>query len=107
LSLSLSGTHPLLSEVEPWHAFKVKRSHEHEVGEARSLTSLLELVKSSPPEAVAFHLARGNDFARWISDILGDLELSRKIEKINNQDPEKARLLLSDALSQRIRELSC
>lgn len=104
-SSKFSGLHPLLSDVEPWHAFQFKMDEGNVIGVSRSLLSLLDRLKTSSIESVKFHLARGNDFASWAANVLGDIELSEKLSKVDSSDPEYARLRISQLISQRMQEL--
>jgi len=100
-----SGKHPLLSDVEEEHAFYVKLDENRVVGTATSLQSLRDILKTTPVESFSFHLARGNDFANWTGNVLGDVELSRKLSQVDPSNPDYAKLNVLELISQRIREL--
>ncbi|MFH0860282.1 MAG: hypothetical protein V1921_03695 [Candidatus Altiarchaeota archaeon] len=97
--------HPLLADVEPWHAFHMKSDHENIIGVCRSLSSLLELIRASPEECVGFHLRGDNDFSKWVANTVGDLKLSDRIDVIDASDMRYAKLKLISLLEERIREL--
>jgi hypothetical protein len=46
-----------------------------------SLEELADAIQKVCPEAVIFHFERG-DFQNWIREIIGDIELSQRIDKI-------------------------
>ncbi|MFH1126470.1 MAG: hypothetical protein V1703_05050 [Candidatus Altiarchaeota archaeon] len=100
-----SGKHPLLGDVEPNHAFQLKLDDNTAIDVCRSMPSLLEKISTSPADVVKFHLERGNDFARWAANVLGDIELSEKLEKVERQNQWYAKLKILRILSQRVQEL--
>jgi hypothetical protein len=99
------GKHPLLYDVEPWHAFQLKSDHENHIEACASLPTLHKAVESAPIKAIAFHLARGNDFAAWAKNTLGDAELAGRLSAIQAKDAEDAKLKVSAILHERITEL--
>jgi len=101
-----SGTHPMLEDVEPWHAFHFKAGETKVIGVCTSMHSLLDILHPSPLEAVKFHLSRGNDFADWIENVIGDDNLSRRIREIDPSNPHYAKIRISRLISERIGELS-
>jgi hypothetical protein len=99
------GIHPLLSEVEDWHAFNLKTAEDNVVCACRSLTHLFNALFKSGPEAVAFHTSRGNDFAAWIEDVVGDRLLAERIKNVDTTNTEQARAKISLLIYRRIQEL--
>jgi hypothetical protein len=71
---------------------------------ARNLYDFLEKVKTVKTESLAFHLQR-KDFQNWTEKILGDTKLSRELGRIQAADNEELRMLLSEIVQHRIREL--
>jgi hypothetical protein len=100
-----SGQNPLLSDVEESHAFQLKNDESYVAAVCTSLPMLLDAVKSAQTSSVAFHLARGNDYANWIGSVIGDRELSEKLGEINPANTEDAKAQIMELLSQRIRGL--
>ena len=99
------GRHPLLNDVEPWHAFQLKADHDKIIGTARSMSALIELVNTSPTASIIFHTRCGNDFANWVAEVLGDNKLSKRLAEVETKDPEYAKLKITLLLSDRLTEL--
>jgi hypothetical protein len=71
---------------------------------AKNLYDFLEKVKTVKTESLAFHLQR-KDFQNWVEKILGDAKLSRELGRIQAADSKDVRMLLSEIVQQRIKEL--
>lgn len=68
-------------EVSPEQAFWV-----HDGPTVKSLKELSNAIAEMSPEQFAYHTMRnGNDFARWIRDVLQNSECANKIEMAENQ----------------------
>lgn len=75
---------------------------------ASSYEEFLTCIKKIDTKSLSFHLKRG-DFEKWVSNILNDKELAKKIEKIKNQKlwGQALRNRLYHAVSERQEELVC
>ncbi|MDD5112355.1 MAG: DUF5752 family protein [Candidatus Altiarchaeota archaeon] len=104
-SEKFTGRHPLLSDVITEHAFQLKTGESTTVATCASIQALRDAILKTPLEAVAFHLGRGNDFANWAANVLGDNILAERLLKIDAKNPEYARLRIAQTLSNRIRDL--
>lgn len=73
---------------------------------ASSYEEFLACVKRIKTKSLNFHLKRG-DFEKWVSDILNDEVLAKKIEKIKNQKlwGQALRNRLYHTVSERHKEL--
>jgi len=72
---------------------------------AMSLKDLAKMLQVVDVQSVDFHFSR-EDFRRWIQFILGDVDLSIRINKIpHDTRGEKLRIALIKTISQRIGEL--
>ena len=58
----------------------------HDGGAVKDLKELHEALEAMSPEQFEYHTLRnGNDFARWIRDVLLDPECADKVEGAKNQ----------------------
>jgi len=58
----------------------------HGGGAVKSLKELYEVIASMTPEQFSYHTVRnGNDFARWIRDVLLDPDCADKLEQAETQ----------------------
>jgi hypothetical protein len=58
----------------------------HDGGAVKSLKDLYKAIASMTPEQFAYHTVRnGNDFARWIRDVLLDPDCADKVERADTQ----------------------
>lgn len=73
---------------------------------ASSLPEFLEGLKRVPIQSVEYHVERG-DFERWISQVLGDRKLAKKIASIGQEDlsGERRRKKLIAVTGARIKQL--
>jgi hypothetical protein len=72
---------------------------------ATSLTDFVEKIRAVDTRSVDFHFKR-QDFEKWIRDILGDAELSRKISMISKETHgEKLRNEIIQIVKTRLEEL--
>jgi hypothetical protein len=72
---------------------------------AMSLTELAKMLQVVDVQSVDFHFSR-EDFRRWIQFILGDVDLSIRINQIpQDTKGEKLRSILVKTVNERIREL--
>ena len=76
------------------------------IGEnAKNLNDFLEKVKTVKAESLAFHLQR-KDFQNWAEKILGDAKLAREIGRIPDTNSDDLRMLISEIVQTRIKELT-
>ncbi len=93
-------------EVPDTFKFKFYKGFGEELGiRAGNLIQLIEHLKNIEINSIEFHMERG-DIARWIKDVLGDYELSKRIRKIQGLHGEELRKELISILQNRIKELS-
>jgi len=71
---------------------------------AKNLIDFLEKVKTIKAESLAFHLQR-KDFQNWAEKILGDAKLARELGSISATNNDDVRMLLSEIVQHRIKEL--
>ena len=72
---------------------------------ATSLKEFLKMLRAVDVQSIDFHFIRG-DFRRWIQLILGDVELSTRINRIpQDTRGEKLRNYLVKTVEERISEL--
>ncbi len=102
---SRSYTHPYLQPVEKNYSFKFKKDHWTTVAEILCLEELYGKLQEAPPEAIAFHMERQNDFAIWIRNVVGDWWLSEDLDNTKLSEPEQTRAELIKVLGHRIRLL--
>jgi len=70
---------------------------------AISLSDFCNKINGVSSESLAFHLKR-RDFQNWISEVIGDIELAKRIDKIKVKD-NALRSTLHAFVSNRIKEL--
>jgi hypothetical protein len=72
--------------------------------QAWNMFSFIEALREVPPETIVHHQSL-QDFANWIENVVGDVELARKIREINVASPEEIRKQLLNVLENRRAEL--
>ncbi len=72
---------------------------------AKNLNDFLEKVKTVKAESLTFHLQR-KDFQNWVEKILGDAKLAREIGRIPGTKSDDFRMLISEIVQTRIKELT-
>jgi hypothetical protein len=76
------------------------------IGEnAKNLNDFLEKVQTVKAESLTFHLQR-KDFQNWVEKILGDAKLAREIGRISDTNSDDLRMLISEIVQTRIKELT-
>jgi len=76
------------------------------IGEnAKNLNDFLEKVQTVKAESLTFHLQR-KDFQNWVEKILGDAKLAREIGRIPDTNSDDLRMLISEIVQTRIKELT-
>jgi len=98
-------THPYLRRVSSERAFKLKRNHDEVLSECLLLEELKEAIENAPEEAILFHLDGRNDFASWVREEIGDLELSGNLEYIRPSKTIDVKSELVHVLNSRIKAL--
>jgi hypothetical protein len=68
------------SMVPPGREFLFRNPHGRVLASANSLQSFRQVVGTVPGDVLTHHAGRG-DFARWVRDVFGDMELARQIGK--------------------------
>jgi hypothetical protein len=96
-----------LRKVSQDKSFHLKTDHDKVVSEVLLLEDLARALESSTAETVSFHMQRGNDFATWVKDAVGDTELSTRISKIDYSKPDFAKNQLVSAINERVDFLKC
>ncbi len=97
--------HSYLSCVSAEHSFKLKTGHADIIDDIFFLEDLASAVSDVPDEAISFHLERGNDFARWVNDVIGDAELAGRLGTIEYTSADETRHKIVEAVENRIIEL--
>jgi hypothetical protein len=69
------------------------------------LDGLLTAVESAPQESVVFHMRDGNDFAKWVHDVVGDEKLAETLSEIKLDDPEQTQAKIVQTLRGRIMDV--
>jgi len=88
---------------ESFHFFRELGDPTGEV--AISLADFAEKMQSVDIRSVNFHFKR-QDFAKWLTDIIGDTELSRRISRIRKEvHGEKLRNEIVQIVKRRLEEL--
>ncbi|WP_128694371.1 alpha-amylase [Methanoculleus taiwanensis] len=86
-----------LRSIPPEAAFHFSSKERSAGYSAYSLQELSDMLEFAPEEAIAYHRER-DDFARWISDVIGDTRLGAIARDCTNRDE------LRTAIQNRIRE---
>ncbi len=68
--------HPYLRRVSSDQAFELKEKHDEVLCRCLFLEELRDALEKAPKEAIYFHLDGRNDFATWVKEVIGDMELS-------------------------------
>jgi hypothetical protein len=85
----------LLSDVDPQKAFWLYGGKV-----LRNLNELSESLKSMTEEVFKYHVNKEkNDFANWINDVIGDIDLTKDLRKL------KTREVISKVVDKRISDL--
>jgi hypothetical protein len=105
-SCSAEVAQKILSPVSYDKGFHFFMPDGHYTGEtAVSLCSLLRDLGGVDPQSIKFHFDRG-DFQKWLRAVIGDEELARVIDDLDNRVPEEnLQEKLVDAVQKRISEL--
>jgi len=98
-------THPYLRRVSSERAFRLKRNHDEVLSECHLLEELKGAIENAPEEAILFHLDGRNDFATWVREEIGDLELGADLERIRPSKTIDVRSELVHVLDSRIKAL--
>ncbi len=76
------------------------------IGEnAKNLNDFLKKVQTVKAESLTFHFQR-KDFQNWVEKILGDAKLAREIGRIPDTNSDDLRILISEIVQTRIKELT-
>jgi len=103
-SLSREDVSKILGTVSHERAFYFYEGIAKPNGEfAVSLSDFCSKIKTVSSECLAFHLKR-RDFQNWISEVIGDFELARRLNKIKVKD-NVLRNTLYAFVNSRIKEL--
>jgi len=103
-SLSREDISKILEMVTYDRAFYFFEGIDKPTGEfAVSLSDFCNKIYSVNSECLAFHLKRG-DFQKWISEVIGDVELATRINKIKIRG-KALRNTLHEFVGSRIKEL--
>ena len=71
-----------LSDVSPQKVFWV-----HNDGSLKNLDDLAMVLEMMPDDVFKHHVNRDkNDFANWINEVIGDIELAKDIRKLKTRD---------------------
>jgi hypothetical protein len=97
--------HPYLRRVGSGQSFKLKRNHDEVVSDCLFLEELRDAIGKAPLESILFHLDGRNDFAAWVNEVVGDLELGRDLEYIKPSNTVDLRSGLLHVLNSRIKDL--
>jgi hypothetical protein len=85
----------------------MKTSDHDLVSICHNLQELYEGLKNSGVDAVIFHMRNGNnDFAEWVSEVIGDQVLARSLRNSRSQDWVRMRKSLIQKIKRRIENLS-
>jgi hypothetical protein len=79
---TISGILKTVPSHEGFHFFKAPGDSTGKV--ATNLTDFVEKLRTIDIRSVNFHFPR-QDFEKWLRDIIGDSELSRKISRIKKE----------------------
>lgn len=71
---------------------------------ARNIHDFLDKVKTVKTESLLFHLQR-RDFQNWVEKILGDTKLAREIGRINTSNGDDVKMIMTETIRNRIKEL--
>lgn len=71
---------------------------------ARNIHDFLDKIKTVKTESLLFHLQR-RDFQNWVEKILGDKKLAREIGRINAPNGDDVKMIMTETVQNRIREL--
>lgn len=97
----------ILRSVNDDKAFWLKTSDHDLVCVCHNLQELLDCLKKSSADAVIFHMRNGrNDFAGWVSEVLGDQILARELRNIKAKDWVNMRLALIKKIKNRIKKIT-
>jgi len=103
-SLSQEEVSKILGTVAYERAFYFYNGVSNPNGEfAVSLSDFCNKINVVSSESLAFHLKR-RDFQNWISEVIGDIELAKRMDKIQVKD-NALRSTLHAFVSNRIKEL--
>jgi len=95
----------ILRAVNDQEAFYFYENIGKPLGEsAKSLSDLLEKVKSVKLESLVFHLQR-KDFQNWIKKTIGDTKLATRLGKIAPSHDNEFRAKICATVENRIKEL--
>lgn len=101
--------HPHLRTVNG-NSFKLMKNSREMITEIHSLEELSRVLEITPAEAIRFHTRNRNDFAIWIREVVGNNELSKKIETLRFDSSEEMRwklvsMIYNEVLSLKLSQL--
>jgi hypothetical protein len=96
----------VLRRVDDSKAFWIKTDHYNVVDRARSLEELAEKLKKAPTASIVHHMREGkNDFASWVSAVLGDNVLAKKLRSLKAKNWDQMQKMVVETLEERIKEI--
>jgi hypothetical protein len=85
----------------------MKTSDHDLVSICHNLQELYDGLKNNGVDAVIFHMRNGNnDFAEWVSEVIGDQVLARSLRNSKSQDWVRMRKSLMQKIKRRIESIS-
>jgi hypothetical protein len=87
-----------------FYFYRHRHAYSYLGASARSLSELLEQVKTVNVASLEFHSKKG-DFANWVQTTIGDATLSREISSFKTKQGEELRNSLIKSIEARLKEL--
>jgi hypothetical protein len=99
--------HPYLRKVDAGKKFLLKSDHDKVLSEVILLEDLAEKLANSTSNVVSFHTREGNDFAAWVKNAVGDIELADKLNSVKFDNPDEGRDKMVSTIRERVDSLKC
>ena len=96
----------ILRSVSDDKAFWMKTSDHDLVCVCHNLKELLDCLKKSTVDAVIFHMRNGrNDFAEWVSEVIGDQILAKQLRNTKAKNWINMRYSIIRKIDNRIKKI--
>ena len=97
----------VLRSVNDYNAFWMKTSDHDLVAVCHNLQEMLDALKKSTVDVIIFHMRNGrNDFADWVSEVLGDQVLAKQLRNTKAKNWINMRYNIIRKINIRIKKIS-
>jgi hypothetical protein len=99
------GAVPAEPAAQDDNALQIKMDSGEVIAEVFLLEDLLDALRNSPDESISYHMSEGNDFAEWVSKVVGDSELAVQLAAVEYSTPDVTKNNLITLLDSKLESL--